>query len=202
MPTNYLEHLSKYPELQKLLTGAEPRQLQRQTDLTFFLYSTIVQQQLSTRVGEVFLERFLNIYNGQKPTSQQVIDTPTETLLAIGLSRSKASYIKNVAQFDLEQGLDTAKLDLMTDDEVTTYITGIKGIGKWTAHLFLISALAREDVFPADDLILQKAVAGVYHLDRSDKKKFMADMLRISETWRPYRTYASLHLWRWDGDKA
>jgi DNA-3-methyladenine glycosylase II len=102
-----------------------------------------------------------------------------------------------VAQFDLEQGLDIDKLDAMTDEEVTTYITGIKGIGKWTAHVFLISALGREDVFPADDLILQKAVAGVYGLDRTDKKKFMADMLTISEKWRPFRTYASLHLWRW-----
>jgi len=198
---NYLEHLSHDPKLKKLLTGAEARVLQRRTDLTFFLYSTIVQQQLSTRVGEVFLERFLNIYHGNKPTSREVIETPMETLLSIGLSRSKASYIKNVAQFDIEQGLNIDKLDAMTDEEVTTYITGIKGIGKWTAHVFLISALGREDVFPADDLILQKAVAGVYGLDRTDKKKFMADMLTISEKWRPYRTYASLHLWRWKEDE-
>jgi DNA-3-methyladenine glycosylase II len=197
---NYIEHLSKDPELKKLLIDAEPRLLQRRTDLTFFLYSTIVQQQLSTRVGEVFLQRFLDIYKGRNPESEEVVNTPLETLQAIGLSKSKASYIKNVAQFDLDKGLDIDKLDTMTDEEVTAYITGIKGIGKWTAHLFLISALGREDVFPADDLILQKAVAGVYRLDRSDKKKFMTDMLRISENWRPFRTYASLHLWRWKGD--
>jgi DNA-3-methyladenine glycosylase II len=197
---NYIEHLSKDPELKKLLAGAETRLLQRRTDFTFFLYSTIVQQQLSTRVGEVFLQRFLNIYNGNKPTSEEVVNTPLETLQAIGLSKSKALYIKNVAQFDLDNGLNIDKLDAMTDDEVTAYITSIKGIGKWTAHLFLIAALAREDVFPVDDLILQKAVAGIYRLDRSDKKKFMADMLRISENWRPFRTYASLHLWRWKAD--
>jgi DNA-3-methyladenine glycosylase II len=74
--TNYLEYLSHDPKLKKLLTGAESRVLQRRTDLTFFLYSTIVQQQLSTRVGEVFLERFLNIYHGHKPTSREVIETP------------------------------------------------------------------------------------------------------------------------------
>jgi DNA-3-methyladenine glycosylase II len=200
-PNVYLAHLSKDPKLKKLLTGAEERLLQRRADLAFFLYSTIVQQQLSTRVGEVFLERFLNIYHGHKPASREVIDTPMETLLAIGLSRSKASYIKNVAQFDLEQGLDIAKLDVMTDEEVTDYITGIKGIGKWTVHLFLIAALGREDVFPADDLILQKAIAGIYGLDRTDKKKFMADMMVIADQWRPYRTYASLHLWRWKGEE-
>jgi DNA-3-methyladenine glycosylase II len=199
--TNYLEYLSKDPHLEKLLAGAEPRVLGRQANLAFFLYSTIVMQQLSTRVGEVFLQRFLNIYHGQEPTAEEVLATPMQTLRGIGLSNSKATYIKNVAQFDLEQGLGIEKLDAMTDDEVTAYITSIKGIGKWTAHVFLISALGREDVFPADDLILQKAVAGVYKLDRTDKKKFMADMLRISEKWRPYRTYASLHLWRWKGEE-
>src|ERR1700744_667145 len=198
--TDYLEHLSHDPKLKKLLTGAEKRVLNRRTDLTFFLYSTITQQQLSTRVGEVLVERFLNIYGGQKPTSRQVVETPLETLRSIGLSNAKASYIKNIAQFDIDNGLNVEKLDTMTDEEVTTYITGIKGIGKWTAHVFLISALGREDVFPTDDLILQKAVAGVYGLDRNDKKKFMADMQTIAEKWRPFRTYASLHLWRWKED--
>jgi len=199
--TNYLEHLSHDPKLKKLLTGAEKRVLNSRTDLTFFLYSTITQQQLSTRVGEVLVERFLNIYGGHKPTSRQVVETPLETLRLIGLSNAKASYIKNIAQFDIDNGLNIEKLDTMTDEEVTTYITSIKGIGKWTAHVFLISALGREDVFPADDLILQKAVAGVYGLDRTDKKKFMADMLTIAEKWRPFRTYASLHLWRWKNDE-
>ena len=198
--TDYLEHLSHDPKLKKLLTGAEKRVLNRRTDLTFFLYSTITQQQLSTRVGEVLVERFLNIYGGQKPTSRQVVETPLETLRSIGLSNAKASYIKNIAQFDIDYGLNIEKLDAMTDEEVTTYITGIKGIGKWTAHVFLISALGREDVFPTDDLILQKAVAGVYGLDRNDKKKFMADMQTIAEKWRPFRTYASLYLWRWKED--
>jgi DNA-3-methyladenine glycosylase II len=124
-------------------------------------------------------------------------------LRAIGLSGSKASYIKNVARFDLELGLDIEKLDLMTDDEVTAYITGIKGIGKWTAHLFLMAGLGREDVFPADDLILQKAVAGIYGLDRANKKQFLSQMQNISQKWSPYRSYASLHLWRWrPGDKG
>ena len=193
---NYLEHLSKDPNLRELLTGAEPHVLGRSNNLTFFLYATIVKQQLSTRVGDVILKRFLDIYHGHEPSPEDVLATPPETLRAIGLSRSKAVYIQNVARFAIEHGLDAGKLDQMTDEEVTTYITGIKGIGKWTAHLFLMAALGREDVFPADDLILQKAVAELYHLDRSDKKQFMASMLAISEKWSPFRSYASIHLWR------
>src|ERR1700679_170902 len=106
MPTQskYIEHLSKDPMLAALLSGAEPRELNRRADLTFFLYSTIVKQQLSTRVGDVLLQRFLNLYQGNKPASAEVAATPLETLRAIGLSGSKASYIKNVARFDLELG--------------------------------------------------------------------------------------------------
>lgn len=89
----------------------------------------------------------------------------------------------------------------MSDDEVVEYITAIKGIGKWTAHLFLMAALGREDVFPVDYLILQKHVESLYGLDRKDKKVFMERLHAISAQWSPYRTYASMHLWRWDGGK-
>jgi DNA-3-methyladenine glycosylase II len=164
------------------------------------LYSTIVKQQLSIRVGNVLLKRFLAIYHDHEPVSEEVVATPFETLRGIGLSKSKATYIKNVAAFDLEQGLEQEKLDVMSDKEIIDYITAIKGIGRWTAHLFLIAALAREDVFPADDLILQKAVAGIYGLDRSDKKMFLKAMNDISVRWSPFRSYASLHLWKWKPD--
>jgi DNA-3-methyladenine glycosylase II len=193
----YFEHLSTDPLFKPILEGAEPRELKRKPNPAFFLYSSIVMQQLSTQVGKVLLQRFLDIYGGKEPTSAEVAATPLETLRAIGTSNAKASYIKNIALFDLEHGLNIEKFDEMTDDEVISYITSIKGIGKWTAHIFLISALGREDVFPADDLILQKAVAGIYGLDRTNKKEFFSRMQNISQKWSPYRSYASLHLWRW-----
>ncbi len=193
----YFEHLANDPLFRPVLDGAEPRELKRAANLTFFLYSSIAMQQLSTQVGKVLLQRFLNIYGGKEPPSAEVAATPTEALRAIGLSNAKASYIKNIALFDLEYGLSAEKLDKMTDDEVMAYITSIKGIGKWTAHIFLIAALGREDIFPADDLILQKAVAAVYGLDRTNKKEFFIRMQDISQKWSPYRSYASLHLWRW-----
>lgn len=196
---NYFEILSADPVLKEVLARQSPRSINKTDNVTLYLYSTIIQQQLSNRVGAVILKRFLDLFGGKAPTSEEVVAMPIENLRAIGISVAKAGYIKNIARFDIDNGLDLEKLSQMTDDEVIGYITTIKGIGKWTAHLFLMAALGREDVFPSDDLILQKAVEALYGLDRKDKKAFMAQLHDISAQWSPYRTYASMHLWRWDG---
>jgi DNA-3-methyladenine glycosylase II len=183
---NYIDFLSKDPLLAAVLAGQELRTINKTDNVTLYLYSTIIQQQLSGRVGEVILKRFMDMFGGRAPTSAEVVATLVENFRAIGISVAKAGYIKNIAQFD---------------EEVITYITAIKGIGKWTAHLFLMAALGREDVFPADDLILQKAVETIYGLDRKDKKAFMEKMLAVSSGWSPYSTFVSMHLWRWYGGK-
>jgi len=115
----------------------------------------------------------------------------------IGLSNAKVSYVKNVAQFELEPGMDHKKLNKMDNEEVIVYLTAIKGVGRWTVEMLLMFALGREDVFAIDDLGIQNAMIGLYKLDRGDKKKFREDLLRISQKWSPYRTYACVHLWRW-----
>lgn len=193
----YILHLSKDPVFKKILEGAVPRELKKSDKLPLFLYTSIINQQLSAKVGTVFLKRFMDIYDGKEPTSEQIINTPSETLQGIGLSRSKVSYIKNVAQFDVEQGLDFDKLELMSDEEVSILITTIKGIGKWSAQNLLMFGLGREDVFSSDDLIIQNAMALLFDLDKTDKKKFRQELQRLSEQWSPFRTYACLHLWQW-----
>lgn len=85
----------------------------------------------------------------------------------------------------------------MDNEEVIAYLTQIKGVGRWTVEMLLMFALGREDVFAIDDLGVQNAMISVYKLDRADKKKFREELLRISQKWSPYRTYACLHLWRW-----
>lgn len=195
-PLPYIAHLSKDPVLAKILKEAKPFTIHKRENLTLYLYSTIINQQLSTRVGEVILGRFLELFDGSEPTSGQVAGVGFDRLKSIGLSRQKATYIQNVAKFDLEYGIDFKKLSKMSDEEAIAYISSIKGIGKWTAELFLMFALGRQDVFPGDDLILQKKVAELYGLDRSDKKKFTAEMYALSENWKPFRTFASLLLWR------
>jgi DNA-3-methyladenine glycosylase II len=145
----------------------------------------------------VIHQRFIDLYGGKEPTPEQIVATSPEVLRSIGLSNAKTSYVQNVARFALEQGMDHRKLHKMNDEEVIEYLTQIKGVGRWTVEMLLMFALGREDVFATDDLGIQNAMIGLYKLDRTDKKKFKEDMLRISQKWSPYRTYACMYLWRW-----
>lgn len=193
---HYINHLSKDKKLNKLLEGKSHKLVKRK-NICIYLCASIMSQQLSTKVADVIYQRFLNLYNGEAPTAQQILDTASETLRGIGLSNAKVSYVKNVAQFELEQGMDFKKLSKMDNEAVITYLTQIKGVGRWTVEMLLMFALGREDVFSIDDLGIQNAMINLYKLDRTDKKKFRESLLKISNRWSPYRTYACLHLWRW-----
>ncbi len=193
----YIAHLSKDKKLKKLLEAAEPHQLKKRKNICTYLCASIMSQQLSTKVADVIYKRFIALYNGKEPAPQQILDTPFEQLRAIGLSNAKVSYVKNVAQFELEKGMDAKKLQKMDNEEVIVYLTEINGVGRWTVEMLLMFALGREDVFAVDDLGIQNAMVKLYKLDSSDKKQLREKMLKHSAKWSPYRTYACVHLWRW-----
>lgn len=193
----YIVHLSKDKKLKKLVDGREPHQLKKRKNICIYLCASIMSQQLSTKVADVIYKRFIALYGGKEPTPQQILDTPSETLRGIGLSNNKVSYIKNVAQFEIDFGMDAKKLGKMSNEEVIDYLVVIKGVGRWTVEMLLMFALGREDVFAVDDLGVQNAMIQLYKLDNTDKKKLKEDMLRLSKKWSPYRTFACIHLWRW-----
>ncbi len=172
-------------------------QLKKRKNICVYLCASIMSQQLSTKVADVIYNRFLLLFDGKEPTPRQIVDTPFETLRAIGLSNAKVGYVKNVAQFEIDFGMDPKKLHNMDNEEVILYLTQIKGVGRWTVEMLLMFALGREDVFAIDDLGIQNAMIKLYKLNREDKKKFREDLLRISQKWSPYRTYACKHLWNW-----
>lgn len=194
---HYISHLSKDKKLKKLVEEGESHELKKRKNICTYLCASIMSQQLSTKVAKVIHNRFLDLYGGKEPAPQQIIDTPFEKLRAIGLSNAKANYVKNVAQFEIEHGMEAKKLNKMDNEAVIEYLTQIKGVGRWTVEMLLMFALGREDVFAIDDWGVQNAMIHLYKLDRADKKKFREDLLRISGKWSPYRTYACLHLWRW-----
>lgn len=193
----YILHLAKDKKLKKLVEAAEPYRLVKRKNICTYLCASIMSQQLSTKVADVIYRRFLDLYGGKEPKPQQIVDTPFDKLRAIGLSNAKVNYVKNVAQFELDNGMEAKTLGKMSNEEVIEYLTAIKGVGRWTVEMLLMFALGREDVFAIDDLGIQNAMIGLYKLSREDKKKFREDMLRISAKWSPYRTYACVHLWRW-----
>ncbi|MDB5156289.1 MAG: DNA-3-methyladenine glycosylase 2 family protein [Mucilaginibacter sp.] len=197
MISSYYTHLSGEPLLAKLFENSEPYELKENPNIPLALYTSIMNQQLSTKVADVIYKRFINIYEGIEPTPQQVIDTPMEKLRAIGLSQAKAGYIKNIAQFALNEGLDLEKIKAMSDDDIYKYVGSIKGVGKWTIHTLLMFGLGREDIFIPDDLGIQNAMALLFGLDKTDRKKLRTEIITLSEQWSPYRTYLCVHLWRW-----
>ena len=192
----YIAHLSKDQQLKRLIEQHGTLQLKKQKNLYLYLCYSIMSQQLSTKVARVIRNRFIDLYGGE-PTAGQIVETPFEKLRAIGLSNAKVNYVQNVARFEMENGMSHQKLSRMSNEEVTAYLTQIKGVGRWTTEMLLMFALCREDVFALDDLGLQQAVIRLYDLKHRKKKIMLNRISKISEQWSPYRTYASMYLWRW-----
>jgi DNA-3-methyladenine glycosylase II len=192
----YISHLQKDKRLAKIL-GNGAHELTLHKNIPLRLMASIMSQQLSTKVAQVIYRRFLELYKGKEPKPQQVLDTPFEKLRGIGLSNAKVSYVQNVARFCIEHKITDKKLLVMDNEAIIELLTQIKGVGRWTVEMLLMFTLGREDVFAPDDLGIQQAMIKTYRLDNTDKKAFREKMLKLSEKWKPYRTYACLHLWHW-----
>ncbi len=191
----YKKHLSTDKLLRPVIQKIGPIKLQRSDNVYLRLIESIISQQLSVKAADTIFARLLKLYGGLEPTPEQLLATSADDLRGVGLSRPKASYLHNVARFHLEEGMDIDILERLTDDEVVEYLTRIKGVGRWTVEMLLMSVLAREDVFAIDDIGIQNAMVRIYGLNRKHKR-FRKKMLLISESWRPYRTYACYYLWR------
>lgn len=192
----YIEHLSKDKKLQAIINELGPLGPKKRKNICLRLCASIMSQQLSTRVAEVLFKRFLELYDGEEPSAQQIIDTPFDKLRAIGLSNAKVNYVQNVARFVTEHQLDDKKINKMSNEELIDLLTQIKGVGRWTVEMLLMFTLGREDVFAVDDLGIQQAMIKLYKIDPENKKEMKEQMLRISKKWVPYRTYACMYLWR------
>jgi DNA-3-methyladenine glycosylase II len=193
---DYITHLQKDKKLAKTI-GEELHELKLHPNIPVRIMSSIISQQLSTKVAKVIFRRFLELYKGREPKPQQVLDTPAATLRSIGLSNAKVSYVHNVAAFCIEHKITDKKLLAMRNEEIIDLLVQIKGIGKWSVEMLLMFTLGREDVFAVDDLGIQQAMCKLYKLDPDNKKEMKEKMLKISAKWSPYRTYACMHLWKW-----
>jgi DNA-3-methyladenine glycosylase II len=195
--SQYLDHLRKDKKLARILMEAEPLGLASKKNICMALCSSIMSQQLSTKVAQVLHNRFVELLGTNDPLPAQISALSYEQLRSIGLSHAKATYVHNVAAFASTKGMDHKIIDKMDNDEVISYLTEIKGVGRWTVEMLLMFTLGRPDVFAVDDFGIQQAMIKLYKLDPADKKELRNKMLTISKKWSPYRTYACLHLWRW-----
>ena len=197
----YQKHFKKDAKLSTLLKGA-PYVLKKRKNTAVRLIASILSQQLNTKVAKIIFLRFLDLYQATEPTMQQVADTPAETLRNIGLSNSKVNYVHNVAHFFLEHKISDKQLYSMEPDAVIELLTQIKGVGTWTVEMLLMFSLGHENVFAVDDLGIQQAMISLYKIKYTTKKDLKEKMLKKSEIWAPYKTYACLHLWQWKDNGA
>jgi DNA-3-methyladenine glycosylase II len=158
------------------------------------LVRSIVGQQLSTRSAQAIYGRLTDRFGGRTPTPVEVLeDDPDELRQSVGLSHAKVDYLRSLAERVLDGSLDLDHLDRLGDEEVIAQLTAVRGIGPWSADMFLIFRLGRPDVLPVGDLGIRRAFMVHYGLAEMPTP---AEMERIAEPWRPHRTLASIYLWR------
>jgi DNA-3-methyladenine glycosylase II len=162
------------------------------TDPYKALVHAIVSQQLSSKAAATIARRFDELFGGTFPTPAQVLATPEDRLRSVGLSGMKVSFIRDLAQRVHDGSLELEALDAMSDDEVIAALTAVKGIGRWTAEMFLMFRLHRPDVLPVGDLGIVNAMKRAYGLRKTPTPERMR---RIGESWRPYRSIACWYLW-------
>ena len=173
---------------------AEPDSRGRPPDVYGALVRSITAQQLSVKAAASIYGRLVARFDGKTPTPEQILaDDPEELRAACGFSRAKVAYLRSLAEHVLSGELEIDRLTELDDDEAIRELTAVKGIGEWTAHMFLMFTLHRPDVLPVGDLGVRNAAMRAYELDAPPPPKALEE---LAEPWRPHRTRACLYLWR------
>jgi DNA-3-methyladenine glycosylase II len=181
------------PVLGALIDRVGPYEISGGRNAFEVMLRTIVSQQLSGKAADSIYARLAAAMGGRSPRPEHLLALRDDELRACGLSRAKTMYVKNVASHFGEKRYTLRSFAKLDDAAVIEALTTIKGVGEWSAHIFLIFALQRTDVFPIGDLGLRNGMMKTYRL-RSNTKP--ARLHRIAEAWRPYRTVGSLYMWR------
>lgn len=190
------KHLAKHdPILQTVIAEHGPCTIRPHTDYYVSLLSAIIGQQLSVKASDTILRRFLALYENLPPTPEQIMHTDTETLRGIGISYAKITYIKDLAAHCIDGSLDLEHISQLENHAIIQELTAVKGIGVWSAHMFLIFCLGRLDILPVGDLGVRKAMQQLYDFAALPSP---SEMEAIAEkyAWQPYASIACWYLWR------
>lgn len=163
----------------------------------FDLLESIVSQQLSVKAAKTIFNRFCALFPDQYPHPELLQVMDSGLLRTAGVSGQKATYLKNVAVFTLENDLENYPWDTLEDQDIINLLTQIKGVGLWTSEMILMFTLGRSDILPLDDLGIQQAMIRLFSLQENNKRQLRQRMIELAEPWRPFRTLACRYLWRW-----
>lgn len=189
------EYLSKAdPQLRPVIERAGLCTIRPHTNYYQELVESIISQQLSVKAARSILNRFLELFGGEFPSPQQILTKDVETLRSLGFSRAKATYVRDLAQHVLDGKVVFDHLDDLTNDEVIAELTAVKGIGVWTAHMFLMFCMGRTDILPFGDLGIRNGVRKLYGIaDMPDAAQIMK--VAADNNWHPYESVASWYVW-------
>ena len=196
MHSSAIEHLRRTdPALAKIIDEVGDCRMTPRTEGSHFdaLVRAIVYQQLSGKAAATIHGRFQGLYGNRPPTPEEVLATDDERLRSVGLSRQKIASIRDLAAKVAAGDVPIDRLDSMPDDEVIESLIRVRGIGRWSAQMFLMFRLGRPNVLPDLDLGVQKGIQHAYRLASLPKPK---DVLRIGERWAPFASVASWYMWR------
>ena len=191
-----IDHLRRSdPTMARIIDAVGPCRFAPITEGTHFeaLLRSIVYQQLSGRAAATIHGRFLALYPRRSPTAERLLATSDEALRSVGLSRQKIGYMRDLAEKVDARELPVRSLHTLPDDAIIESLVRVKGIGRWTAQMFLMFRLGRPDVLPELDLGIQKAIQLNW---RKRKLPKPADVLKVGKPWAPWRSVASWYLWR------
>jgi DNA-3-methyladenine glycosylase II len=187
-----IKFLKKDPNLAKIICQVGKYRISLVKNPYRSLINAIITQQLSSAAADSISKKFQKLYQGY-PKPIDVISTPDSKLRSAGLSQMKVTYIKDLSEKIQSKELRIRSLKDKSDEDVILHLTQVKGIGRWTAEMFLIFSLGRLDVLPVGDLGLKKGMQRLYCMPNLPEKE---EIERIAEKWRPYRTVATWYIWR------
>lgn len=189
------EHLVKMDEVMaRVIPLVGSCRLRPQRPYFFVLCDAIISQQLSIKAAATIVSRFQALYDPDKyPSPNTVLATRDERLRECGISEAKVKYIKDLAAKLVHKQINLSRLANFSDEEIIEQLTKVKGIGRWTAEMFLIFSLNRLNILPVADLGLQRAVQIEYQLDHLPSP---AILIEVGKAWHPYRSVATWYLWQ------
>ena len=182
------------PRLQPLIERYGPPRLQRKRNSFHALAHSIIYQQLNGKAANTIYRRFLRLFPTRRfPSPEDVHKIPINQLRSAGISRRKATYLHALAEAYIMGDIKPKTFGKMSNAEIKSALTKVKGIGPWTADMFLMFSLNRPDILPVGDLGIQKGMQRLYCLPTLPNAN---DMRRLTAPWKPYRSVGSWYLWR------
>ncbi len=182
------------PKMKKIIESCEPFKLKPRKDFFPSLLRAIIGQQLSMTAAASIYKRFNTFVDG-KPSPEKILAAQHEELRALGLSNAKAKFIKDLSEKILEKKVHPKNHATMSDEEIISELTQVKGIGEWTAHMYLMFTLVRPNVLPTKDLGIKKGIQKIYGLrNLPDERK--VTLISTKNNWTPFNTIACWYVWR------